>query len=139
MDKRPGLVKLASSRAAPLPCSILNSTSVQSNSTKGCIAAAARPPPPLHSPDEAENLPGFRYFRFSTSLQGQKNHISRYVHAGSESVCRYNWHSAGSLGWPFPMLKYEYIFFRKKYTEAISSNSTRKLLWFEITRMPIAV
>jgi len=19
--------------------------------------------------------------------------------------CRYNWHSAGSLGWPFPMLK----------------------------------
>jgi len=23
---------------------------------------------------------------------------------------RYNWHSAGSLGWPFPMLKYKYIF-----------------------------
>ena len=22
----------------------------------------------------------------------------------------YNWHSAGSLGWPFPMLKYKYIF-----------------------------
>jgi len=21
-----------------------------------------------------------------------------------------NWHSAGSLGWPFPVLKYEYIF-----------------------------
>jgi len=20
--------------------------------------------------------------------------------------CRYNWHSAGSLGWPFPMLRY---------------------------------
>jgi len=27
-------------------------------------------------------------------------------------VCRHNWHSAGSgtLGWPFPMLKYKYIF-----------------------------
>ena len=36
------------------------------------------------------------------------------------------------------MLKYEYIF-QVKYTEAISSNSTRKLLWFEITIMLIAV
>jgi len=24
-------------------------------------------------------------------------------------VCRYSWHSAGSLGWPFPTLKYKYI------------------------------
>jgi len=52
-------------------------------------------------------------------------------------VCRYNWHSAGSVGWPFPTLKYKYIFF--KYTEAILSNSTRKLLLFEITKMLIAV
>jgi len=40
------------------------------------------------------------------------------------------------------MLKYKYIFQIKyteaKYTEAISSNSTRKLL-FEITKMLIAV
>ena len=43
-------------------------------------------------------------------------------------VCRYNWHSAGSLDWPFTMLKYEYIF-QIKYTEAILSNSTQKLLW----------
>jgi len=53
-------------------------------------------------------------------------------------VCRYNWHSAGSLGWHFPTLKYKYIF-QIKYTEAILPNSTRKLLWFEITRMLIAV
>ena len=39
-----------------------------------------------------------------------------------------NWHSAGSLGWPFPMLKYKYIFQTKKYTEAMLSNSTWKLL-----------
>jgi len=25
-------------------------------------------------------------------------------------VCRCNWHSAGSPGWPFPTLKYKYIF-----------------------------
>ena len=53
-------------------------------------------------------------------------------------VCRYNWHSAGSLGWPFPMLKYTQTF-HIKYMKAISSNSTRKLLWFEITKMLIAV
>ena len=53
-------------------------------------------------------------------------------------VCRYNWQSAGSLGWPFPMLKYKYIY-QIKYTEAILSNSTRKLLWFNITKMLVAV
>ena len=36
------------------------------------------------------------------------------------------------------MLKYKYIF-HVRYTEAILSNSTRKLLWFEITEVPIAV
>ena len=44
-------------------------------------------------------------------------------------VRRYNWHGVGSLGWPFPMLKYWYIF-HIKYTDEILSNSTRKLLWF---------
>jgi len=53
-------------------------------------------------------------------------------------VCRYNWHSAGSIGWPFPMLKYKYIF-QIKHTQAILSNSTRKRLRFEISRMLIAV
>jgi len=48
-----------------------------------------------------------------------------------------NWHSAGSLGWPFPVLKYKYIF-QIKYTEAILLNSTRKLFWFEITEIPVA-
>jgi len=45
-------------------------------------------------------------------------------------VCRYSWHSDGSLVWPrfhFPALKYKYIF-RIKYTEAVSSDSTRKLM-----------
>ena len=53
-------------------------------------------------------------------------------------MCRYNWHSAGSLGWSFPMLKYKYIF-QIKYMEVILSNSTWKLLWFEVTKMMIAV
>jgi len=35
-------------------------------------------------------------------------------------------------------MKYKYIF-QIKYTGAISSNSTRKLLWFEVTKMLIAV
>ena len=43
-----------------------------------------------------------------------------------------------SLGWPFPTIKYLHIF-QIKYTEAILSNSTRNLLWFEITKRLIAV
>ena len=42
------------------------------------------------------------------------------------------------VGWPFSMLNYKYIF-QIIYTEAILSNSTRKLLWFEITKMLIAI
>jgi len=38
----------------------------------------------------------------------------------------------------FPGLKYKYIF-QIKYTEAILSNSTWKLLWFEIIKVLIAV
>ena len=39
---------------------------------------------------------------------------------------RYNWHSAVSLGWPFPMLKYKYIFFkynrRKQFYQTVLGN-----------------
>jgi len=42
------------------------------------------------------------------------------------------------MGWTFPVLKYYYIF-HIKCTEAILSNSTRKVLWFEISKMLIAV
>jgi len=45
---------------------------------------------------------------------------------------------ADTIGWPFPMLKYKYIF-QVKYMEAILSNSTQKLLWFKITKMLTAV
>ena len=45
----------------------------------------------------------------------------------------------GSLVWPFTMLKYKQFIFRIKYTEAVLSDSTRKLLWFEITELLIAV
>ena len=38
----------------------------------------------------------------------------------------------------FPMLKYKYIL-QIKYTAAISTNSTRKLLWFEFATMLISV
>jgi len=53
-------------------------------------------------------------------------------------VCRYNSHNAGSLGWPFSVIKYKYIF-QTKYAETNLSNSTRKLLSFEISKVLIAV
>ena len=37
------------------------------------------------------------------------------------------------------MLKFLYAIFQIEYTEAILSNSSRKLLWFEITEVLIAV
>jgi len=36
-------------------------------------------------------------------------------------------------------LKFPTLRFQIKYTEAILSSSTRQLLWFEITKIPIAV
>jgi len=62
---------------------------------------------------------------------------ARRGHTGTK-VRRYNWHSAGSVRWPFPMLKYKCIF-QIKYAEAILSNNTRKLLRLEIAEMLIAV
>ena len=40
-------------------------------------------------------------------------------------VCRYNWHSAGSLGWPFPTLKYKKNFrynIRKRFYQTTFGN-----------------
>ena len=51
---------------------------------------------------------------------------------------RYNWHSAGSLSWPFSMLNIN-IFFQIKSTEGILSNSSHKILRFAITKILIAV
>jgi len=61
----------------------------------------------------------------------------REIDGPSCRAWNYTCENDGSLSWPFSMLKYKYIF-QIKYTEAISSNSTRKLL-FEITKMLIAV
>ena len=36
--------------------------------------------------------------------------IDASVHGAQTTVCRYNWHSDGSPSWPFPVLKYKYIF-----------------------------
>ena len=46
-------------------------------------------------------------------------------------VCRCNWHSAGSLGWPFPMLKYKYIYFWNKIygSNFIKQHSETVVVW----------
>ena len=41
--------------------------------------------------------------------------------AGNE-VCRYKWHSAGALGWPFPVLFFEKIYgsnFIKQHSKTV--------------------
>jgi len=56
-------------------------------------------------------------------------------------VRQYNWHSAGWAGWAWAgYFQCKNInIFQVKYTEAILSKSIRKLLWFEVTKMLIAV
>jgi len=49
-------------------------------------------------------------------------------------VCRYNWHSAGSLGWPFSVLKYKYIL-KIKYTETVYQTALGNCYGLEITKM----
>jgi len=45
-------------------------------------------------------------------------------------VCRYNWHSADSLGWPCPMLKYKYIFANKTYgSNFVKQQSETVTVW----------
>jgi len=101
-------------------------------------------------------LVSLEYRHLLTGLPGQpsfkrRDQLSRAVDAGwvtfsdflefatnGTKVCRYSWHSARSLGWPFPVLKYKYFFSNKIYGNNLS-NSTRKLLWFEITKMMTAV
>jgi len=54
----------------------------------------------------------------------EKRDISAAVRG--TKVCRYNWHSAVTVGWPFPI-----YFSNKIYTKQFLSNSTRKWLCFE--------
>jgi len=55
-------------------------------------------------------------------------------------VCRYNWHSVGSRGWPFAALKYKCIFRNKTCgSNFIKRHSETVTVFFEITKMLIAV
>jgi len=41
------------------------------------------------------------------------------LHSSGTTVRLYNWHSAGFLGWPFPMLQYKCIFREKIYGSSL--------------------
>jgi len=55
--------------------------------------------------------------------------VGRSLDIGNE-VCRYNWHSAGSMGWPFPMLNIGLnIFFKqKKYGSNFSKQHSKTIM-----------
>jgi len=85
------------------------------------------------------SLWGFRRLLCTVCLSGRGNQIE--ASNDRERKCA---DTIGTvvpvMGWPFPMLKYINIFFKlNKYTEAILSNSTQKLLRFETTKMLISV
>jgi len=79
----------------------------------------------------------FSLFHFSSILPGgQLTPFAPMCGRPCTKVRRYNWLGVGSLGRPFPTIKY---IFEIKRTEAILSNSARKLLRFEIGKIVIAV
>ena len=54
------------------------------------------------------------------------------VLAIGKKVCRYNWHSAGYSGCPFPMLKHKYIFFQNKINRSnfIKQQTETVMVWY---------
>ena len=46
-----------------------------------------------------------------------------YIRLYRTTVCRYNWHTVRSLGWPFPMLKYKYRVGQKAGPQSHEHNS----------------
>ena len=51
----------------------------------------------------------------SSSVKYSKHNMQQNKQAKKEEKLDYKWHSAGSLGWPFPaVLKEKYIFFQRK-------------------------
>jgi len=54
-----------------------------------------------------------------------------YIVYGTK-VCRHNWHSAGSLGWPFSILKYKYTVSQKTRHLTFAHNFTKYWPIFKI-------
>jgi len=52
---------------------------------------------------------------FQKKMFGDKGALTPLTKILRAFLCRYNWHSAGFLGWPFPMLIGDYIFQTKIY------------------------
>jgi len=78
-------------------------------------------------------LTGSRWTQATSGAAGRANvGLLLYLHLVALHIVEgvQEWHSAGSLGSPFPMLKYKYIF-QIKHAAAILSKCPRKLLWFE--------
>jgi len=83
---------------------------------------------------------GYLYLYFFNPSQTSRLSQPETTVTYEAKVCRYSWHSAGSLGWPFPMLKYEYIFSNGTYESSfIELHSETVMAWLQITRMLIAV
>jgi len=72
---------------------------------------------------------------FCESMHRPIGRHRRSKHKQPPASLSMTWHF---IAWLFPVANGAYIF-QIKYTEAVLPNSTRKLLWFEITKMLIAV
>jgi len=59
--------------------------------------------------------------------------------SSAAKVCRYDWHSAGSLDWPFPVLKYKHNFPSKMYGSDFCQTALGNCYGLKLQKMLIAV
>ena len=78
--------------------------------------------------ERVERLARVDLEQLSKRVRNLTSHHQSFTLIANES-CRYNWRIAG--------IGLEFI--SNKYAETILSNSTRKLLWFEIRKTVVAV
>ena len=67
------------------------------------------------------------YYADCGQCQWRRERVGRSLDIGNE-VCRYNWHSAGSMGWPFPMLNINIFFKQKKYGSNFSKQHSKTIM-----------
>jgi len=94
---------------------------------------------PRHHAEDGCGLPGGRndgchlhHFNMLTTGKLYSNRVAQFTLRAIQ-LAQYRFHGIAISNAKI------LIYFQMKYTEAILSNRTRKLLWFEITKMLIAI
>ena len=76
----------------------------------------------IHKDLKSADLFGVNYTLASVVLVCGKITVASHDSIGNESAPIYNWHSAGSLGWPFPTLDIFLFQIREQFYQTALGN-----------------